>query len=258
MVVLTEHRVGEPVWIDLMSSDPTRAEDFYANLFGWVATPADEDEYGGYVTFVSGDHVVAGLGGAMGDDEASNAWVTYLKVIDADATLTKVADAGGRVLAPVQTVGEQGRLAIFADPSGAACGIWEAIANQGYEVAGEIGSVVWHELTTRDFDAAVPFYEAVFDWHPQPLDAAQFRYVTFGPGEPSGMVGGVYDAADSLPAGMQSHWRVYFGVDDVDAATKQVEELGGAITREPWDSEFGRFAQVSDPTGAMFLLSTVP
>jgi hypothetical protein len=36
-----------------------------------------------------------------------------------------------------------------------------------------------------------------------------------------------------------------------------VGELGGTVIRDPWDSEFGRFAQVNDPLGGMFLLHHV-
>jgi predicted enzyme related to lactoylglutathione lyase len=36
-----------------------------------------------------------------------------------------------------------------------------------------------------------------------------------------------------------------------------VTELGGAVVREPWDSEFGRFCQVTDATGGFFVLSSV-
>jgi hypothetical protein len=46
-------------------------------------------------------------------------------------------------------------------------------------------------------------------------------------------------------------------VDDIDAACARVVELGGSVIRDPWDSEFGRFAQVDDPLGGMFLLQHV-
>lgn len=41
---------GVPCWIDLASSDPALATDFYCQLFGWSAQQGGE-EYGGYVTF---------------------------------------------------------------------------------------------------------------------------------------------------------------------------------------------------------------
>lgn len=257
MPVLIDHRVGEPCWVDLMSSEVEGARDFYTGLLGWTADTAGP-EYGGYITFSKDGHTVAGLSGPMGGD-ATNAWLSYLKVEDADAAQQSAADHGAQVLAPPMTVGEQGRVAVIADPSGAVVGLWQSLAHPGYELVAEVGAVVWTELSTRDYDAAVAFYTDVFGWHPEVLsDTPEFRYVTFGPGGgPGGMVGGVYDAAAALPPGVPSHWQVYFGVDDVDAGVSRVGELGGSVLREAWDSEFGRFAQVADPAGAAFLLSTV-
>jgi predicted enzyme related to lactoylglutathione lyase len=178
-------------------------------------------------------------------------------VEDAEATEAAVVAGGGQVFAPTMTVGDQGRLAVVADPGGAAVGLWQAAEHRGYGLAAEVGSVVWHELNARDFDAQVGFYSDVFGWRPALLsDTEEFRYVTFGP-SPENPVGGVYDAAAVLPPGMPSSWLVYFGVADVDASAARVTELGGAVVREPWDSEFGRFCQVTDATGGFFVLSSV-
>jgi uncharacterized protein len=258
MTVLSEHRMGEPCWIDLISSDIPAAQAFYGALFGWEAADSGE-EYGHYTVFSKNGHPVAGLASSM-DGEPTNAWMTYLQVADADATQASAAAAGATVFAPAMTVGEMGRMVVLADPAGAAFGVWQPGLNRGYELAAEAGSPVWHELNTTDFDAVVPFYSSVFSWNPEvlPSDSPGFRYVTFGPGGDGNMVGGVYDAAGSLPAGAPSHWLVYLGIDDVDAAVTRVVELGGAVVRSPFDSPFGRFAHVTDPNGALFVLSSVP
>ncbi len=257
MPVLTTHRLGEPCWVDFMSNDVSASRDFYSTLFGWESQVSDDDQYGGYITFHKNGHNVAGLGGAMGGSDAPDAWTTYLLVEDAEATEGEVVAAGGQVFAPTMTVGDQGRLAVVADPGGAAVGLWQPAEHRGYELAAEVGSVVWHELNARDFDSQVGFYSEVFGWKPAVLsDTEEFRYVTFGPA-PDNPVGGVYDAAAVLPPGMPSSWLVYFGVDDVDASAARVSELGGTVVREPWDSEFGRFCQVTDSTGGFFVLSSV-
>lgn len=257
MPVLTTHRLGEPCWVDFMSNDVAASRDFYSSLFGWEPLVSDDDQYGGYITFHKDGHIVAGLGGAMGGADAPDAWMTYLLVEDAETTEASVVAAGGQVFAPTMTVGDQGRLAVVADPGGAVVGLWQPAEHRGYELAAEVGSVVWHELNARDFDAQVGFYSKVFGWKPAVLsDTEDFRYVTFGPA-PDNPVGGVYDAAAVLPSGMPSSWLVYFGVDDVDAGAAKVTELGGAVVREPWDSEFGRFCHVTDVTGGFFVLSSV-
>ena len=62
------------------------------------------------------------------------------------------------------------------------------------------------------------------------------------------------DAEARLGAGRgpASMWMVYFAVDDADAAVARVTELGGAVMMGPMDIEPGRFAVVSDPSGAVF------
>ena len=99
----------------------------------------------------------------------------------------------------------------------------------------------------------MPFYARVCGWTLTSLgDTDEFRYSTFGHSdEPAG---GIYDARAALPDGVPSHWSLYLGVPDVADAAARVIELGGTVVREPWDSEFGTFSQVADPTGALFYL----
>lgn len=254
MTVVTTHRLGEPCWVDLASSDPQRAREFYSALFGWTADEAGE-EYGGYVTFRKDGHAVAGLGAAMPGQQA-DAWLTYLLVEDAAEAERAVEGAGAQTLAPTMEVGDQGRLAVIADPGGAVVGLWEPQEHRGYELVAEVGGIAWHELYARSYAAQVDFYTRAFGWKTTVLgDTADFRYATFG--DPASPAGGVYDADGMLPAGVPSHWVVYFGVADADAASQRVVELGGSVVRDPWDSEFGRFAQATDPLGALFFLHQV-
>ena len=246
---------GEPCWVDLMSSDAERSTAFYTALFGWTATESGE-EYGHYVTFWKGDAQVAGLTGQQPGSTFPDAWTTYLAVDDADATAAAARAAGAQVLLEPMTVGDQGRMAMILDPTGAAIGLWQSAEHAGFEVNNENGSPVWHELNTRDYDAALVFYRDVFGWNLTALsDAMEFRYSTFG--AEGTMAGGVYDAHATLPDGVPSHWQLYLGVADVPAAAARVVELGGTVLREPWDSAFGVFAQVADPTGAVFQLGGV-
>ena len=61
-----------------------------------------------------------------------------------------------------------------------------------------------------------------------------------------------YFGAEEVP----SRWRIYFGVEDADAAARRVRELGGTVIVEPFDFTFGRMVEVEDPHGARFLLTT--
>lgn len=249
------NRTGQPCWADLMTSDLPRAREFYTRLFGWTASDSGS-EYGNYVTFRKGDADVAGMSSQEPGSRLPDAWTTYLSVTDADAAVAVARAAGAAVLAEPMTVGTMGRMAILMDPTGAPFGVWQADEFTGFDVFGEAGSPVWHELNTRSYSAALDFYTEVFGWKPVVLsDTEDFRYSTIGAeGE---MVTGVFDAAEHLPDSVPSHWQLYLGVPDVHAAVTTVTELGGTVVREPWTAEFGTFALVTDPTGALFVLGSV-
>ena len=55
-------------------------------------------------------------------------------------------------------------MAVLADPTGAAFGVWQGGTNVGFGVVKEAGAVNWIELNTRDAEAAKAFYGAVFGW----------------------------------------------------------------------------------------------
>jgi predicted enzyme related to lactoylglutathione lyase len=150
-------------------------------------------------------------------------------------------------------VADLGSMAVVADPSGAAIGIWQPGRHQGFGVVGEPGSPSWFELHTRDYQASVSFYQEVFGWDTHVLsDTPEFRYTTLGHGEQA--LAGIMDAASFLPDGVPAHWSVYFGVEDTDAALAQIVDLGGSVTRIAEDTPYGRLAAAIDPTGAQFKL----
>ena len=254
MTVVTTHRLGEPCWVDYAASDVDRSREFYTSLFGWSAETGG-GEYGGYVTFRKNGRLVAGLGPAM-EGQRADVWQTHLLVEDAEAAEGAAKEAGAQVAAPAMTVGTRGRLAVIQDPGGAFVGLWEPNEHRGFELLGEPGGLAWHELYARSYAEQVEFYTRVFDWKTTVLgDTADFRYITFG--DADAPAGGVFDADGMLPPGVPSHWVVYFGIDDVQAASDRVIGLGGTVVRDPWDSEFGRFSQVTDPSGGLFFLSEI-
>ena len=123
---------------------------------------------------------------------------------------------------------------------------------QGFEVTGERGAPAWFELHTDAYDQTVAFYREVFGWDTHVMsDADDFRYSTLGEGEQA-LAGIMADAAE--PSG----WNVYFSVEDVDAALKRVEELGGKIVEPAQDTPYGRLARAADPTGTEFRLVSSP
>lgn len=245
-----ESPLGAPCWIDLLTSDPERAKEFYGRLFGWTAQAAGE-EYGGYITFSMEGSAVAGGMKNGADSGAPDCWTIYLAADDAQATVEAATAHGGQVLVPAMQVHDQGTMAVISDVGQAVIGIWQPDKHRGFESAGVVATPNWFELHTSEYDAAVRFYRDVFGWETHVAsDTDDFRYTTLGEGDTA--MAGIMDARALLPAGVPGQWSIYFGVADADAALATVRELGGSVVRPAEDSPFGRLAEAADTTGAHF------
>lgn len=243
---------GTPCWVDLASSDLDRSNAFYQGLFGWDAE-ASGDEYGNYVMYSSDGHAVAGAMPKQPGMDFPDTWTTYISTADCAATESAATSAGGQVMMNTMPVGEVGTMAVLSDPVGAVFGIWQAGQHTGFGKYNEPGSVTWDEHHSKNFPTSKSFYGTVFGWELEPMsDTDDFRYVIAKVDGES--VAGLMDSSSFLPAEVPSHWAVYFSVADADAAASKVAELGGTVVRPPEDTPFGRIADVTDPTGAMFRL----
>lgn len=236
--------VGTPVWIELAGSDLDASAAFYGALFGWSRAPYNQ----GTFDFSLGQLEIGGLLPKVGD--APDAWNVYLKVDDIEATLLAAAAEGGRILHEPVDEAADGVWAFLEDPSGAEFGVWQAESFPGFESHGVPGAPCWFELHTKDFAAAVPFYEKVFGCRVTSLgDSDAFRMVVFG--EPETAYAGIYDAARSELT-TRSQWMTYFAVKDADAAASVVSANGGQVIDGPRDSPYGRMSHAADSTGAAF------
>jgi uncharacterized protein len=245
---------GSPCWADLWTSDPDGAGHFYGELFGWEAQEPSP-EFGGYFMFTRDGVPIAGGMGDMGERKADNSWKIYLACDDAVKTAELVEAAGGQVIAPAEPVADLGVQLVLVDPTGAPLGSWQPGTFPGFTVLGEHGTPSWFELLTRDYAAAVPFYETVFGWETRvESDTDEFRYTTMKDPSGEGDLAGVMDASPFLPEGEGSHWSMYWHVDDIDATVAKAVELGGSILQPVQDTPYGRLAGLADPTGARFKL----
>ncbi|MBN2887695.1 MAG: VOC family protein [Chromatiaceae bacterium] len=110
------------------------------------------------------------------------------------------------------------------------------------------GAFSWCELMTTDVPDAKRFYSRLFGWtlEPAPVPGLEYTLVKYG-GE---QMGGIM----AMPSGcqdMRPSWGVYVTVEDVDAAAKLAEELGGKVLVPPQDiPRVGRFCVLQDPQGA--------
>jgi uncharacterized protein len=246
MPEVTKYEHGVPSWVDIGATDLPAAVAFYTELFGWEAQ--DLGEEAGHYTIASKDgKQVAALSTAQ--DPGPPRWATYINVDDLDAVAEKVPAAGGTViLAPMQVM-TAGRMAVFADSTGAVISAWEPQDHIGAQLVNEPGALIWDELETSDLAKSKQFYTDVFGWGWGGSDQ-------YAEGQVSGRtVAAAQPRPPDMPAEVPDHWLVYFASTDVDAGVKTASGLGATVLVEPTDIPgTGRFAVLADPQGALFAL----
>ena len=112
------------------------------------------------------------------------------------------------------------------------------------------GHFHWNELQTRNAEKAMEFYGKTIGWtfDAMPMPSGDTYYICKQDGA---MVAGIFTMSDPMFDGMPEHWFSYLEVDDVDAKVKEAVDAGGAIRREPFDTNAGRLAIVADSNGAV-------
>ena len=271
-----EWLAGVPCWIDTAQPDPEAATKFYGGLFGWeFEDRMPEGSDGRYYVATLGGRMVGAVGSQMGGGDAPPAWGMYVAVDDADATAAKVRDAAGTVVMEPFDVGDAGRMAVFADPSGAVFCVWQAGETKGVEAVNEHGAWNFSGLHTRDVEGAKAFYGAVFGWELSSFGddtgSGYWRMPGYGDflerGDPdirkrNAQLGAPDRFEDAVATLMPldddatpPHWSTTFGVDDADAAAARATELGGTVLVPPTDAPWVRFTAVRDPQGASFVAS---
>jgi len=236
MPTFTSHAPGSPCWVDLMSPDVDAAKKYYGAVFGWDADDqTDDDGNYTYTLYFQDGKVVTGMG-AQPPEMAGvpPTWNTYIAVEDPAATAAKVTEAGGGVMMPPMQVMSAGEMAIFTDPSGAAFSVWKAGDHFGAEICNEPDTWSWNELLSRDIDAVLPFYSAVFGWTYDPMDMGPMgTYHVIEGGDNNGL-GGLMAMPSEMPDMVPSHWAVYFTVDDIAASIEKATAAGGTVLQEPF------------------------
>ena len=126
---------GEWIWSSLATSDPETGAAFYQAVFDYEIfdMPAEGDAQ--HLMFAS-DGFARASANTLPDrrSHARPHWLNYLRVEDMDASIAKLLVLGGRVLVEPRVDRHEGRVAIVADPLGAAFGLLEWKAGDSIEV----------------------------------------------------------------------------------------------------------------------------
>jgi predicted enzyme related to lactoylglutathione lyase len=117
--------LGCMTWNELHTRDSGAAGDFYGNLFGWEIEPIEDD---GMVVYTTVKNAGVQNGGFMPISEqhgdAPSFWLPYFTVSSRDGAIEQARGLGGALLGGPLDL-PAGKIAILADPQGAAFAVFE-------------------------------------------------------------------------------------------------------------------------------------
>ena len=236
---------GLITWHELLTDDVDGAVRFYAELLGVEIEDAEMSDFTYHMLEKDGRTHGGFVAKSADSGEAPNHWYPYIQVDDVDATIAKATELGAQThMGPADLV-DSLRIAVLGDPQRATVGL------MSWDQEAPTGLFAWDELHATDVDAAASFYGDLAGW-----TTAEFMegYRIFNAGETG--VGGLMKERGRSPV---AYWMTYFAVDDTDAVAAKAMELGAGVILPPESMEtIGRYAVLTDPTGAAFGLHQPP
>jgi len=111
------------------------------------------------------------------------------------------------------------------------------------------GAFSLQELITTDLTSAKEFYGELLGWtFTETKTIYGNSYLVIH--SEGVFVGGMMLKEGNVPDDVVPCWDPYITVDDVEASTKRVEQLGGEVVLPPTDiPKVGRFCVIRDPQG---------
>jgi hypothetical protein len=122
---------GTLCWADLVTRDVERAKTFYSGLFGWKIS-ASENDPSGYLHIANGEEFIGGIPPTKFlPPNVPPHWMAYFYVTNCEETAAKNNELGGKTFLAPMAIEKVGRMAVLADPQGAAFAV---IASEGSAV----------------------------------------------------------------------------------------------------------------------------
>jgi predicted enzyme related to lactoylglutathione lyase len=117
---------GDWIWMELISRDARKAGDFYQKVAGYeVLENTDSPRPGDYVFTSKGYARAAALTLPQGRSEVRPSWLPFVRVKSVGYCIAEAPRLGGKVLIQPKPELLDGKVAVLADPTGAAIGIME-------------------------------------------------------------------------------------------------------------------------------------
>lgn len=117
---------GDWIWIELVSRDARKAGDFYKAIGGYeVVENTSDDRLSDYVLASEGFARATILTTPPQHAQVNPTWLLFVRVKSVSESVAKATTLGGKVLIAPKPELLDGRLAVVADPTGAAIGLME-------------------------------------------------------------------------------------------------------------------------------------
>jgi len=246
----TSYPPGTFSWAELATSDAEAAKSFYSTLFGW---DYDDNPIPGGQVYSMAKRDGKSVAALFGSEQPPH-WNCYVTVASVEEETARAGQLGAKVLAEPFDVMEVGRMAVIADPTGAALCLWEPRTSIGATLVNTPGAMTWNDLLTPDAQAAAGFYGELFGWTTEEMPGSG-GYRVIRNGERSN--GGIMPLdLGGMGANTPPNWMPYFGHEDVERLVKEVDTLGGRVFNGPVQVPAGTFAVLGDPQGAVFAVLT--
>ena len=234
-----QQNLGSFVWFDLITHDRSKVRTYYEKLFGWKITKTAGDDKYDLITHKG--RLIGGI--AEIEEEEQAVWLGSLSTVDVKKSVTRVKQLGGKVLEPVQKVGDRGEMAVVEDNMGAAFVLLDTGSRDPSSRSARVGEWLWTDLFTTDITKSSKFYKELAGLQHKRFSKKKKKHIdllTLNGKMKSGMV--------KIPwKHVTPTWLPYIQVKNLTSTIKRSVQLGGRVF-----FKFKDGAILLDPNGAAF------
>lgn len=241
---------GMLVWVDLVTTDPRKAVQFYSTVFDWQPHYfADQN----YIELSHDDRVMSSVVSFDDDDatEGDARWLVSISVADVDAASRNALASGGTILEAATDLPDRGRYSVISDSQGAVLMLLRATGGDPSIDTQVMDEWAWAELWTDDTGAAIDFYQALAGY-----DAISFPDANGEERIVLGTDGKARATIVPLPwDDVEPNWIPYIIVANASGTLQRIVDAGGTVLEKAGASDSAvAVAIVMDPTGGVFAI----
>jgi predicted enzyme related to lactoylglutathione lyase len=241
---------GKLVWVDLITTDPQKAVQFYSTVFGWQAQYFSDEKY---IEMNRDGRLICSVV-LLEDEEAQDSdsrWLVSISVDDVDDATQRAVDNGGSVLESPTDLPDRGRYSVISDSQGAVLMLLRATGGDPVDDLILVDEWAWAELWTNDTDEAESFYKSLAGY-----DSLRLPDASGGERILLGSDGKARATIVSLPwDDVEPNWIPYIPVSNVADTLQRIDDAGGALLVKSDDSDGSpEVAIVVGPTGGVFAI----